>query len=503
MKNLPTKIFSVLFVLLVLSSCDNFLAEEPRDILSPETFFNSDEEAKAAVNGLYQPLYTNPIYGSYGISRFYMYGTDVIEPSREGGGRLNDINNYTLSESRDAGSGGAWNQFYTIIQNANVIIERVTENENLSEAGRDQSLGETLFLRSYAYYHLTNMFGDVPYYRENLPIEEVQELGRHDRTEIRNEILQDLQQTQELLPDSYSGGDLGRANKWAAATVMTKIYLIQQKWQEARDKAVEIIDNSPHSLLDDYADVFDYPDNEYHDENIWEIDFVKDLNSTNTTDLFSPRLRDEPANSSEREALIEALEERDEGFTGFGLAVPKCGFVDEFPQGDLRRPVNITESYLGFELKHPYMPKKWNLDQINSPRTNHGENYIVFRLADVYLMAAEAENELNGPANAYQYINTVRERAFDPVQPLAGLSQQQFREAIYDERKWELAGEGHRRMDLIRWGILFEALQNTRHCAYDPVGNFQPHHVLFPIPAEEIELNPNLLESDPTNNGYR
>ncbi|MEM8970072.1 MAG: RagB/SusD family nutrient uptake outer membrane protein, partial [Bacteroidota bacterium] len=215
------------------------------------------------------------------------------------------------------------------------------------------------------------------------------------------------------------------------------------------------------------------------------------------------RIRDEPKNADERPALSAALGDRNEGFTGFGLSVPLPDYVNKFPLDDLRRPSNIVETYLGFELNFPYMPKMWNLDQINSPRGNHGDNKIIFRLSDVYLMAAEAENELNGPGNAFQYINAVRERAYEPDQPYSGLSQQQLREAIYDERKWELGGEGHRRLDLIRWGILMDVVKNTEYRVYDPAPNIQPKHVLLPIPVEELRLNPALLESDPTNNGYR
>ena len=145
----------------------------------------------------------------------------------------------------------------------------------------------------------------------------------------------------------------------------------------------------------------------------------------------------------------------------------------------------------------------WDLNQIDSPRGNHGDNIPVFRLADVYLMAAEAENELNGPANAYQYINRIRERAYNPAQPLSGMTQAQFRQAIYDERKWELAGEGHRRMDLVRWGTLLTVVKNTQYRVYDPASNITTRNMLLPIPALELDLNPNLLKSDPTNNGYR
>jgi len=328
----------------------------------------------------------------------------------------------------------------------------------------------------------------------------IRTLGRTDATQIRNEILTDLQEAQDLLPNNFTQG--GRVSKWTAATVMVKIYLIQEKWQEARDKAVEVINNSPHRLLDNYADVFD-PNNEYNEEIIWSIDFVKDINQDDWPDHFTPRIRDEPKNSDERPALSQALSERNEGFTGYGLAIPLPDYVNKFPQDDLRRPTNIIQNWLGFELNFPYMPKMWNLDQINSPRGNHGDNKIIFRLADVYLMAAEAENELNGPGNAFQYINAVRERAYEPDQPLSGLSQQEFREAIYDERKWELGGEGHRRMDLIRWGILLDVVKKTEYRIYNPADNIQPYHVLLPIPVEELRLNPALLESDQTNNGYR
>lgn len=504
MKN---KIYFLIALLIAgfVYSCDDFLEENPRAIVSPTNFFNSDAEVQSAINGLYEIYHGNSLHGKIGLDRFYENGADVIGPNRAFG-QVEPIQSYTLNEgnigaiSQGAGAPLTWQNLYRVILNANIILDNLEGNDNITRDGQNQFTGEALFMRAYSYYHLTNLWGDVPYYRNNITIDEIRELGRTDKTQIRDEILADLQEAQDLLPNIYSEG--GRVSKWAAATVMVKIYLIQQKWQEARDKAVEIINNSPHSLLANYADVFD-PDNEYNEEIIWSIDFVKDINQDDWPDHFTPRIRDEPKNSSDRDALSQGLSDRNEGFTGYGLAIPLPDFVNKFPTDDFRRPSNITDTYLGFELNFPYMPKMWNLDQINSPRGNHGDNKIIFRLADVYLMAAEAENELNGPADAYPYINAVRERAYEPDQPLAGLDQQAFREAIYDERKWELGGEGHRRMDLIRWGILLDVVKNTEYRVYDPAPNIQPYHVLLPIPVEELRLNPALLESDPTNNGYR
>lgn len=191
-----------------------------------------------------------------------------------------------------------------------------------------------------------------------------------------------------------------------------------------------------------------------------------------------------------------------EEFNGFGLTVAMPSFAEQFPLDDLRRPLNVADEYLGYQLKFNYLPKHWNLDFINSPRTNHGEMYIIFRLADTYLMAAEAANELNN-SSAYQYINRVRERAYEPSQPYADLGQAEFRKALQDERKWELASEGFRRYDLIRWEILVETVQNATYLSFNGPENIKPIHVKLPIPEEEIILNPKLLEFDPTNNGYR
>ena len=507
MKDLRYTSLLITLLTFVTLGCEDFLTEEPRDIVSPSNFFNSAAEVKSAVNGLYDIYHNNSLHKKIGLDRFYENGADVIGPNRVFG-QVEAVQNYVLDEgsigaiSQSGGAPLTWQDLYQVIQNANIILENLEGNEALREEDRNQFRGEALFMRAYSYYHLTNLWGDVPYYREVLPIEEIRNLGRTDKNQIRNEILVDFQVAQDLLPDTYPTSEQGRVNKWTAATVMTKLYLIRQEWQEARDKAVEIITESSHRLLDDYAAVF-APDNEYNAEVIWALDFVKDINPDNWVDHFTPRIRDEPKNSDERPALSEALSERNEGFTGFGLAIPLPDYVNKFPLDDLRRPSNIIESYLGFELNFPYMPKMWNLDQINSPRGNHGDNKIIFRLADVYLMAAEAENELNGPAEAYQYINAVRERAYEPDQPYSGLSQQQLREAIYDERKWELGGEGHRRLDLIRWGILLDVVKSTEYRVYSPADNIQPHHVLLPIPAEELRLNPALLESDPSNNGYR
>ena len=507
-----TKYILILVIGTMLIGCDSYLEEDPKSITSPDTFFNTIEEFELAIVGLYDTWGQDYLHGSIGLYRFTENGADIVGPNRNFG-QVEQIMSYSLSESTidavywNSGAPKTWQGLYSIILNSNTILSKLELNDVISQANKDVIEAETLFHRAYAYYYLTNLWGDVPYYRENLPISEIQALPRTDKKTIRDEILVDLQKAQLSLPSSINSDNFGKVSKWVAATVMVKIYLIQNKWQEARDKSLEIINDSPHRLLDEYASVFRL-DNEYNEEIIWSTDFGKDLvqdhgYGNDWVDHFTPRIRDEPKESSKKAELSAALADRNEGFTGYGLQIPLPDFVKKFPLDDLRRASNITTEYLGYELNFPYMPKRWNLDQINSPRGNHADNKLIFRLADVYLMAAEAENELNGPTSAYQYINKVRERAFEPDQPLSGLSKDDFRLAMYDERKWELAAEGERRMDLIRWGILLDVVKKTEYRVYDPAPNIKPHHVLLPIPTEEFILNPALLESDPTNNGYR
>ncbi len=505
MKNNIFRIRSIFFAILLLVGCDSFLEEEPRAKISPNNFYNSDAEVKSAVNGIYTTYFlSGSLYNVVGLSRFYMFGTDLINPNRLGG-EGKDFSAYAITEGNNP-TRGTWTDLYRVLQDCNIVLDKIEGNENISEDGYKQTRGEILFLRALAYFHLTNIWGDVPYYRDALSIDEVSVLGRFDKNQIQLDMIEDLKEAQTLLPHQYPDVERGRADKWVAATLQAKFHMVRSEWQGMRDKSIEIINSSWHNLLDDYGAIFnDFPLPEYNDEIIWQLDYVKDLAQQRRTDFFTPRIRDEPKNTKDRNALKAELASRNEGFTGYGLAIPTPEVVNTFPLDDLRRPWNVTTSYLGYELKWPYMPKLWNLDQINSPRSNHGDNTIIWRLADIYLMAAEAENELNGPDNAYQYINRVRERAFEPDKPLAGLSQEEFRLAIRDERKWELMGEDHRRLDLVRWGILLETVKNTEYNATFMVAheNIQPHHVMFPIPIQEFDLNPALLESDPTNNGYR
>jgi len=509
-------------------SCESFLEEDPKALISPETFFASENDARQAVQGMYAILKNNSIYGQVGLDHFYDNGADIIEPNRVAN-FVQPIGNYTMNEAladvsvQKMSVSDTWKDLYRTILNANLIIDRVTGNEAVgTQEVRADIIADARFIRGLCYWHITNLWGDAPYYTEVLTLEEISALGRAPEATIIEGTLEDLQFAQDNLQDAYTGDQSGRASKWAAAIIIAKIHMRLQQWQLGLDKCLEILNQSPHSLLPTYNEVFD-PFNEYNAEIIWSLDFARDINSQfdpafpgrafagNNNwrpSMFNPRLRDEPANTDERGALRDALTARGEAFNGTGLQVASQDFAESFPMNDLRRELNIVDNYLGFQLNFPYMAKFWNLELDRSPRFNHSDNRMVFRLGDVALMAAECENERPGgnPNAAFEYIREIRERAFatqEEAEAILGLSQDQFRQAIYDERKWELAGEAHRRYDLIRWGILLDVVQDLEFRFWTPAENIRPWHVKLPIPLQELQNNPALLESDPTNNGYR
>lgn len=491
----------IIVLALCLGACNDMLIEEPRDIMDPAQFFNSDAEAIGAVNGIYSRG-VRYVYNSSAGTRNFGYlshwGTDLSRPA---GGRENNFPQhvYTFSTAEDGGGSmrDSWGTFYRTIADANLVLTRVeASKDNFSTEVYNESIGQAKFLRGLFYWILTNYWGDVPMWLDELNITEVSELLRTPIDEVRNQMVLDLSDAANKLPSSYSGANLGRASKWAAMTLLTKIYMEQGDWSNAKATAAKIINESPHTLMPEYGMIFGL-ENEYNNENIWELDAVQDIFSSGRVARYVPRANDEPK--------FKATEVNYD-FNGYALLTSTDEFIATFDPDDTRLPFynlnGVFDDPEGDGVYDHWVQFNYNYVEKNidhgSPRGNSGLNSIIYRLADAYLMYAEAENELNGPTDdAYAKINAIRDRAFgnNPEKRLSGLSKDEFRQAIMDERKWELAFEYHRRWDLKRWGKLGEAVQSI--AATNPIGaaNFQPYHNLYPIPFQELDLNPGLTQN--------
>lgn len=467
------------------TGCDKFLEEDPKSLIAPNNFYNSDEEAEAAINGVYGQWRTQGTY-SRTLMIWNTFGTDEMVPTRIFGDAI-PLLDYTLSATERGFTDQIWNSMWRIITNANGVIANVDGNSNIDETKQRTVVAEAKFLRALAYYHLTHGFGDAQFYTEDLTTDEIELLGQTPANEIVAYIVQDLQETADYLPNEAIAG---KATKWAAKTLQVKLLLYLNRWEEAEQVAEEIVTSSPHQLDPDYGHIWETRD-ETNLEVIWKLAYVSNVSSHDYGDWYNPRIGDEPADPSQKQLLLDALAANNEGFTGYGLSGPSPTLVSGFDSDDIRKNSTIINEYEGIPLRFTYCGKFQGLNQTTSPRANHGEDIIVFRLADVILMLAEAENEQGKVNEAAAHIDLIRNRAYEPDRPSlvdSGISQEGLKDILYNERRNELAGEGHRRYDLIRWGKLIETIQNVDYGPnYMPQNNIQPHHVLFPI-------NPNFIE---------
>jgi len=335
------------------------------------------------------------------------------------------------------------------------------------------------------YFNLVRAFGDVPLI--TTPTSDVVNVKRpRDGVDkIYGQIIQDLKEAEGVLPLKYTvAGEIGRATLGAAKSILAKVYLTLKDYTNAAAKAKEVIDSKAFSLVTNYKDVF-LPEKKNGPEHIFSTQYSCVLNT-----YGSPM--------AEAFAIVFTYPIQQAG--GFHYVTPF--HVNTYTPGDVRKEVNVvTEGrnpQTGAIVKPgadqgPGSGKYW--DPQACGRQQARNNFMVVRYADVLLMYAEALNELSGPtAEAYAAINQIRARARGGVavttgpQDLSGLTKEQFRDAVLQERSWELCFEGHRRWDLIRTGKYIEVLQK----AGVPV---EQKNLLYPIPQNEIDVNPALQQN--------
>lgn len=488
MKNIK-QIFIYLFASLVCVSCTDLLTENPKSFVAPEAYYKTDAEANGGAVGCYKGVAELYKGINNDITFISLQGTDICRPT---GGRDGDYpyNVYTMSATLESSFPSLWLNFYRGVADANNLIDQVSASKAISQAVKDQIVAEGKFYRAIYYYWLTGFWGDVPYFNKFDITYAVSGVKKTPVSTIRKSMIADLEACADQLPNTSTIGYRGRPTKWAAKVLLCKYYQWEHDWAKCSSLCQDIINQSPHKLVVDYANLWGLK-NEYNLESIWELDYVATINLTARSTNCCPRAADEPGFVDPKDPLKSV-------FQGYGLLTATNEFVASFNSKDKRR---IWYRWLDgdprINIKFNYVAKF--LDQPSELiRGNSGINFVAYRLADVYLMLAEAENEANnGPtALAYSSINKIRTRA--GLGDLSGLNYDTFFDAIYNERKWELGFEDHRRLDLCRWHKLVDAVKSISNT--NPIGaaNVKSIHELFPIPSNEIQNNPNLLP----NNGY-
>ena len=491
--------FSILLMIATLTivACNNLLEEDPQDQVFVDNFFQTENDAIAAVNSIYSILNSTsaaPTFGGVYHSSYWVVtglASDEMENRLTGAVDLDQLETFT---HRPASSTlyDIWSLAYKGISNANFAIEGIPQ-VNAGEAIKNRLLGEAHFLRALLYFDLTRLFGDVPLV---LSLDAVVTPPRTPQSEIYTQIISDLEFAKQNLPVSYEANNgLGRATKGAATGLLAKVFLTQGQWQSCIDNCLAVMADAQYGLYEDFAETFRIP-NENGKETVFGIGFGTANNSISFWEVgqFNVRL------------LPMELSGAIPGVNAQGWQVATQNLYDGFDPQDRRREVTLMTRVQNldgtFTTVEPHIRKYW--DEINEPaagNTDHDFPYL--RFADVLLMYAEALNEQgSGPnAEAYNAINQIRKRArFNgteelPILPdLQGLSYQEFKDALLLERRHEFTGEGQRWFDLVRFGKLEELVSLAK-----PSVQPQAHHNLFPVPQGEIDLNQNLL---PQNSGY-
>lgn len=459
MKYIYKTTISILALVFTLTSCNDFLEEDADGLLTPQSFFQNEDEANIALNGVVARMADNDVSGQ-GMIRQQTMGTDVCVSGRFAlaGGWLHSL--YQLTTDNGAVF-NMWSDLYAGIRDANLIIASVADS-SLSDEAKGAVIGQALFYRAYFYYRLTTMWGDVPYWRDAVNIDEVSLLGVTSADVIQGEIIEDLNQvisSGSLSAAKWSENN-GRPTVWAARMMKAHLHMWQGQYGEARTELIAVTNSSPHgTTLMPYGDLY-REGSDLNNEIIFGVEYLTGVLNNSMHNQTHPNA------SAEGEEANDAFGELNV-FTRAAAITWRRSFADSYADDDARKIYNVFDRHTladGTEaiFNHIYIPKFFR-DVVPvsdplfiNPDTNGQSSASVrlMTLSDAYLLLAECEFEIGGSTTAaLDAINIVRQRA-----NLADLTVLTI-EDIRIERAWELAGEGMgRKNDLIRWGILEETI---------------------------------------------
>jgi hypothetical protein len=467
------KIFlSLLFgiLLLFLHSCKKLVAvPPPENSITTTQSFSSDALAKAAMTGVYYNM-INANGDNFFNGAITIYtGTSSDELSFflrtvQDNIQFND-NNVTAINGRILNS--FWNNAYSIIYSANAVIDGLNISGDISDSVKNELIGEAKFVRALCNFYLTNLFGDIPVIND-INWRNSRLLSRTSTTDVYQQIVSDLLDAQSKLTADFSVGKGQRIipTKWAASALLARAYLYLQRWTNAEEQSNTVISNTTlFSLVPVLKNVFK-PNNS---EAIWQL---QQSNTTATYNATNEGYRIIPYDATSRpfiyltDTLLKSFESDDE------------------------RRSDWVDSTIYNSITY-YYPKKYTTGSSQStPNGAYNEYYMVLRLAEQYLIRAEARAQQNKLPEAISDLNEIRFRA--GLQSYSGPTDNRdsIMHAIIREKQVEFFAEwAHRWFDLKRWNEADEILGQNKGA------NWQTTDQLYPIPLREIQSNPNLTQN--------
>ena len=487
-------LYVVLILTLLLSGCD-FLNRSPYDSVDTSQGFQTLADAEAAINAAYQPLQWAKLYN------MRIWTLDIIAGNSEvgaGGGtdgeETVDLANF-IADADNFAALDLWRGPSPGILRCNFVLQKVPAM-NIDETIKNRILGEAHFLRAHYYFLLVRLFGGVPLQTEPADSNSDLLLPRASAEKVYELIVEDLDQAITLLPkrSAYTLEHIGRATKEAAMAELARVYLTHYQDYEHYQLVVDLceeIRKMGYQLETDYADLWN-PSKQNGVESIFEVQYYGKTNY----DFWS--------NENQASWLSTFTGPRNSGMAAgcYGWNQPTAEFVSQYETGDVRKektvfytgcPTFDGMTYSSAYSTTGYNVRKFLLTKTQSPDYNtSNQNWVVTRYADVLLMKAEALNEMGQTTLAEAPLYEVRCRAgLTNRSTIEGLSQMQMREKIIHERRMELAFEGHRWFDIIRYKDNYAL--NFLHSIGKTAATSK--HLLLPIPTQEREANPKLTQN--------
>jgi len=531
--------YGVLLLMVLSVSCKK-LDLVPRDKFTDATYWTSPEKAGTVLNTAYSQMFN---------TNYFFYNEGLSDNAYSGRGDQQGVTSIAagLADASLARFREQWNGHYACIKTCNIFLENVDRVPGYDEAAKNNRKAEARFIRAFQYFQLYTLYGDVPLIEQDISVSEAKSISRTPRQQVVDFVLHELDDAAALLPvnTQYSADDRGRITKGAAMALKARALLYEGRWNEVLEITGAFINGTTYGsygLFSTYEGLF-LPQNEFNAEVILDLQFVPEVRTHGFFFDMAPL-----AVGARTNALAPTQELVDDYLMLNGKTIREngSGYNEDNPY--LNRDPRFTSTivYNGYQWKKPdgtirtiYTkpgsdPDAAKLDEyapggVSSPtgyyirkyydpnsvgNFNSGLNLMLIRYADILLMHAEAKNETGKlPEEDWnRTIRALRSRAgfTDPgaLSYNASLSQEQLRDVIRRERRTELAMEGLRYFDILRWNIAEDVLSGWAHGAQfgEPTidngyiraneRSFDPNkHYRWPVPRDERNLNPNLSQN--------
>ena len=480
MRRIKSNVFVIIGILIITSSCNKFLDTDPLFTQDAENFFTKQSDYELALVGAYdlmQASFMNIWIGEIASDNSIAGGESVSDSKG-----LHEIDAMTMGgENNELRSVFQWN--YAGVTRANYILENADNNVEFD--GKDEIIAEAKFLRAYYYFQLVKYFGDVPLVVDKrLGAEEATDIDRAKADDVYAQIENDLTDASSVL--DWNAEIKGHVTKGATLSLLGKTYLYQGKYADCASTLDVVIVSGNYGLISDFNALFSVS-NEGHSETVLDVEY-SGLEGGSYQCLVCLEGNAAPG--------FHGIRQYDGPVYGDGNSynLPTQNLYNAYNSNDTRRDATILDiddfiskqpnsetityaigggGHTGY-YNNKYIKRQGEIGLPDNDLTSP-VNYKVIRYADVLLMAAEAHNQSGNDGKALEYVNEVRARV-----GLGGLSNSgdQLYESILNERRLELAGEGHRFFDLVRTGKAAESIE----------GFVESKNELFPIPQVEIDL---------------